>query len=109
MHYDLAQMIGAWAGRHKEEEAALTANSVLVKAAHEMFQKAVADGTADEFINLADKSKTTGIQQDAWNMIPRETLRLRLKSVSRRRFATRKSQKIRKDRSPRVDALLTFG
>lgn len=71
----LDEMLGAWSGRHAEEQLSQQYNSELVKRIHGIWEDQKST-RADEFINLADPDLDNEIWKDAWEMIPRDTKNL---------------------------------
>ena len=67
---DIAEMLGAWAGRQVEEELAQEHNRVLVDRLHAMWEEGRKAGKASEFVNML--STTDPVYLDAWKMVPRE-------------------------------------
>lgn len=66
----LGRMLGVWAGRILEEEAAHEFNATLVNTLKEIHDKAVKDGTdKGEFVNVADKDHPDPVVRDAWNAL----------------------------------------
>lgn len=63
----LGRMLGIWAGRILEENAADEFNSTLVKTLKDIYDQAVTDGREDEFVNLADPKLKDQVAKDAWN------------------------------------------
>lgn len=85
----LDEMLGAWSGRHAEEQLSQEYNSELVKRIHGIWEDQK-DTRADEFVNLADPDLDNEIWKDAWDMIPRDTKNLILSRFGSDGFMIRK-------------------
>lgn len=71
----LGEMIGAWAGRQKEETLAQGFNELLVDRLWDNWKQGKADGRRDEYVNLADPDLDDPVLKDTWGLIPAETRR----------------------------------
>lgn len=73
---NISEMVGAWAGRHVEEATAGVFNEKLVASLKTIWERDRKSGKANQFVDLSDTKNNTEIQNDAWNMIPKETKKM---------------------------------
>jgi len=62
----MGRMLGVWAGRLLEEEAAHEFNEVLVDGVMENYKEGLAKGRGAEYVNIADPKIKDKIYKDAW-------------------------------------------
>ena len=65
---NLFDMIGAWRGRQVEEKLAQVYNEQLIEKVGDMWDKAKADKTTNEFVDISRSSDP--IHKDSWGIIP---------------------------------------
>lgn len=66
-----ANMVGAWRGRQMEEAKAQFFNDALVDNLHKMYEKDVAAGRANEYVNMFDAKDP--VLADAWKLVNQAT------------------------------------
>ncbi|MBL4705091.1 MAG: hypothetical protein JKY54_11245 [Flavobacteriales bacterium] len=66
----LGDMIGAWAGRHAEEEMSIVYNEVLVDALRDRYKADQNTDNAEGYVNMADTSDK--VYADSWKVVPIE-------------------------------------
>ncbi|QDH83729.1 putative virion-associated RNA polymerase [Achromobacter phage vB_AxyP_19-32_Axy04] len=66
-----ANMVGAWRGRQMEEAKAQFFNDALVDNLHKMYEKDVAAGRANEYVNMFDVKDP--VLADAWKLVNQAT------------------------------------
>jgi hypothetical protein len=86
---NISEMVGAWAGRHVEEATAGEFNKKLVGSLKKIWDRDKGKRKG-EFVNLADTKNNTEIQNDAWNMIPKDTKDMILDQFGEDGFMVRK-------------------
>ncbi len=65
----LGRMLGSWMGRIVEEGEANKFNVTLIDTLKEIYDKDVAAGRKDEYVNVADKGNPDAVSRDAWNAL----------------------------------------
>ena len=89
---NLPRMLGVWMGRIVEEDAAEEFNVDLLKTLKETYDKDVAAGREDEYINVADPNLDDAVSRDAWNALGHK-----IKEDAAELFGRKKFVPIRKD------------
>lgn len=88
----LGRMLGVWAGRLLEEEAAHEFNKTLVETLHAQYEADVEKGNASQYVNVADKKQTDPIIRDAWG-----TMGTRIKDDAAEIFGQENFLPVRRD------------
>jgi hypothetical protein len=62
----LGRMLGVWAGRLLEEEAAHEFNKTLLETLHAQYEDDFRKGNVSQYVNVANKSEKDVVIRDAW-------------------------------------------
>ena len=88
----MGRMLGVWAGRLLEEEAAHGFNETLVDTLVQQYRRDVDKGLSSDYVNVASKNLDDPIYKDAWN-----TLGAGIKEYAAEKFGSENFFPVRKN------------